>query len=311
MTVCVATLFSWNYGTIEEPNYGVAAMTASDQMITSGDNQYESRQQKVALINPTTLLLIAGDYSVHSEALIAVQNQIKGDPNISPQRSALIYGQEIQRVRRREAEDLFLSPLGLNTDSFLSQQKDMSDSFVEKITNQLQNFAWKDVEALVVGSDKNSVHIYYVDSNGSSHCMDDVSFHAIGIGAWHAKSALMQSGYARQKNGYHESLALIYSAKRRAEIAPGVGAKTDVHVVLRDREFGLDDEEIKILEKIYKQHSATTTKLASTSIRKLHEAMNAKAAKNITTQDDPKHNGGPSQNAAQTPQENEGSSGVR
>jgi hypothetical protein len=80
VTVCVATLFSWNYGTIEEPNYGVAAMTASDQMITANDIQYESRQQKVALINPTTLLLIAGDYSVHSEALIAVQNQIKGDP---------------------------------------------------------------------------------------------------------------------------------------------------------------------------------------------------------------------------------------
>jgi hypothetical protein len=193
----------------------------------------------------------------------------------------------------------------MNTDSFLSQQKDMSDSFVEKITNQLQNFAWRDVEVLVVGSDKNSVHIYWVDSNGSSHCMDDVSFHAIGIGAWHARSELMQSGYARQQNGYAESLARIYSAKRRAEIAPGVGTKTNIHVILKDHHFELDDDRIKILDELYKQYSAATTELASTTIRKLHESLNAKAAQNVTTQDDPKPHGGPSQNAGQAAQGHE------
>ena len=69
MTVCVATLFYWNYGTLIAPKPGIAAITASDQMITAYDVQYEPMQQKVAYITPKVLLLVAGDYATHSEAI--------------------------------------------------------------------------------------------------------------------------------------------------------------------------------------------------------------------------------------------------
>lgn len=303
MTICVATLFLWNYATIEEPDWGVAVMTASDQMITAGDIQYEPSQQKVASITPSILLLIAGDYSVHSEAIQATTTQIRRDQNATPQRVSMIYGQEIQRIKRREAEDILLSPFGLNTDSFLAQQKDMSDSFVDGLKTQLQNYTGKDVEALVVGSDKGGSHIYYIDSNGSIHCMDDVSFHAIGIGAWHAKSQLMQSGYTRHR-GYADALAQTYSAKRRAEIAPGVGARTDIHVILRDSEFKLSDIAVNKLAQLYTQYNASQQKIAANSIKKLQEFLNdGGPPKNAPSKNDQENHSNSGKNASPAAQE--------
>ena len=63
-----------------------------------------------------------------------------------------MYAQSLQTVRQRPAEDLYLAPVGLNMETFLVQQKDMSERFVELLTNQLQSFNDPDVEALVVGT---------------------------------------------------------------------------------------------------------------------------------------------------------------
>jgi hypothetical protein len=122
VTVCVTTLFRWNYGTKENPRFGVAALTASDRMITAGDIQYEPNQMKAADI-PSGLLLIAGDYTVHSEAIRETKRQIASLPNVAPSRIALIYGQAVQGAKRRQAEDLYLAPLGLNTETFLASAK--------------------------------------------------------------------------------------------------------------------------------------------------------------------------------------------
>ncbi|OWK19542.1 hypothetical protein AJ88_39795 [Mesorhizobium amorphae CCBAU 01583] len=78
-------------------------------MITAGDIQYEPTQQKVAVLGPRSLLLIAGDYATHSEAIQNTVDHIKGRPDQHPHKIALIYGQEIQKVKRRHAEDIILA----------------------------------------------------------------------------------------------------------------------------------------------------------------------------------------------------------
>ena len=254
---------------------GYAAITASDKMITAGDVQYEPSQQKVAEITPRILLLIAGDFATHSEAIQATKADLKGDENASPHRVAIIYGQALQRIKRREAEDIFLAPFSMNTDSFLSQQNDLKDSFVSDLKDQLQGFQGQDVESLIVGTDDISPHIYWVDRNGSVRCMDDVSFHAIGIGAWHAKSQLMQAKYI--KNTYFSTaLTQIYAAKRRAEIAPGVGALTDIHIVGRGVHVPLNPDLMKQLEIQYQAYSKKHDKISEKSANNLQEYMNAK-----------------------------------
>jgi 20S proteasome alpha/beta subunit len=138
VTICIATLFHWNYSPNATPLHRMCALVASDRKITAGDVEYEPAQQKFAQMTPSTILLVSGDISV--------------------------------------------------------------------------------------------VHIYAIDKNGMIACWDDVGFAAIGSGAWHAKSLLMQAGYVN-KAIFAPALALTFAAKKASEIALGVGKETDIKIV--------------------------------------------------------------------------------
>ena len=53
---------------------------------------------------------------------------------------ALLHGRAIQAIKQLRAEDQILTPLGLNTKIFITQQPDMSESFVSRLTNQMQEY---------------------------------------------------------------------------------------------------------------------------------------------------------------------------
>jgi 20S proteasome alpha/beta subunit len=235
VTVCIAALFEWNYGPKAELERGSAALVLTDRMITAGDVQYEPQQSKLAYVTPAVLLMIAGDYSVHSQAIKKTVDNFEKKPDATPEDIAKFYGREIQAIKLKEAEDIYLAPLGLNSDSFLAQQKDMAPHFVSLLTDQMQSYKGEDVDALIVGSTKDKrVHIYGVDFRGMVSCYSDVGFAAIGSGAWHAKSRLMQAGYTSNM-GFAMALGTIFVAKKIAELAPGVGENTDITMVFRDR----------------------------------------------------------------------------
>jgi hypothetical protein len=82
------------------------------------------------------------------------------------------------------------------------------------------------IELILDGVDVTGPHIYKID-NGNAYCCDSVGFAAIGIGAWHANSQLMLNGYS-PLFPVAESILSVYMAKRRSEVAPGVGVETDM-----------------------------------------------------------------------------------
>jgi 20S proteasome alpha/beta subunit len=202
-------------------------------MITAGDVQYEPQQTKHAHITPKVLLVIAGDYSTHSQAMKRTIAHFNGSASATSEEVATFYGRAIQALKLKEAEDLYLAPLGLNSDSFLSQQSDMAPHFVSLLTDQMQAYRGEEVEALVIGPQNGVVSVYGVDTKGMIACHDDVGFAAIGGGAWHAKSRLMTFGYA-SSNVFSTSLVVSYAAKKISELAPGVGQSTDIKIVFRD-----------------------------------------------------------------------------
>jgi hypothetical protein len=63
VTVCVATLFRWNYGTKEAPVLGTAGIAISDRKITTLDVEYEPSYLKLGFITPRALVLVAGDFA--------------------------------------------------------------------------------------------------------------------------------------------------------------------------------------------------------------------------------------------------------
>jgi hypothetical protein len=311
VTVCIATLFRWNYAAKGEPtDFGIGAITVSDRMITAADVQYEPQQQKIAFFGKT-LILVAGDIGIHSQAIRETQKEIRGR-ELSPHDITLIYGRAIQGINRRHAENEILAPLGLNTDTFQAQQKDFSEAFVTMITSQLQNRRTVDTEALVVGSDGENAQIYSLDSYGADTCLDGVGFGAIGIGAWHAKSRLMQVGHVNTRI-FAPTLASIFAAKKNAEIAPGVGSNTDINIVLKTGISPLWDYVNPELEKLYKKYTAEVSKFGELMVDELQAFINmprGQAAKDDkagkgTTGENAQADAGASPNAAEAPRGNE------
>lgn len=170
-----------------------------------------------------------------------------------PETIARFYGKQIQTIKLREAEDLFLAPLGLNADTFLAQQKEMPQHLVSRLTEQMQSYRGEEVEALVIGTSAGYAQIYGVDTKGIVSCYDDVGFAAIGIGAWHAKSRLMQAGYTGQLP-FSRAAVLTYAAKKVAELAPGVGTNTDLTFVFTTGCERMPDEMSAKLHSLYLEH---------------------------------------------------------
>jgi 20S proteasome alpha/beta subunit len=323
VTVCIATLFSWNYAPRGEPTkYGTAALTASDRMITAGNVVYEPRQQKISFMTPHTIVLVAGNMVLHSEALRATQNQIRGRPDTSPSNIALIYGRAIQAIKQREAEGLFLAPLGLNTDTFMGQQKDMSDSFVRRVTDQLQDYEGSDVEALVVGvstviappgMETDHAQIYSINYRGQVRTYDDIGFAAIGIGAVHAESRLMQAGYVKGVDFAH-ALAMIYGAKKSAEIAPGVGKATDFQLITKTGVERLQPILENKIAELYQDYENKRNGLAINAVTQLQSFITGTDNSELTkpnddrakeTREDVQTNGGAGAPAAETARKDE------
>jgi 20S proteasome alpha/beta subunit len=250
VTVCIAALFRWNYGTLAASKYETAALVLTDRMITAGDVQYEPQQTKVAQITPRIVLVIAGDYSLHSQAIKATMQHFQSNANASPKNVATYYGTQIQTIKAREAESLYLAPLGLNSDTFLAQQREMAEHLATTLTEQMQSYRGEDVEALIIGSGGDYVQLYGVDTKGIVSCFDDVGFAAIGSGAWHARSRLMQARYTNTQR-FSRIAALTYAAKKTAELAPGVGAHTDITLVLKDHVETLREDVTKELRRLY------------------------------------------------------------
>ena len=273
MTVCIAAGFLWNHATVGMPtDYRPAAIVATDRMITAGDVKYEPTQRKRAEIFPGTVILVAGDYAYHSAALKATYAQT--DQTASPQTIATIYGQALQAIKRKEAEDLYLAPLGLNTDTFISQQREMSDSFVATLREQMQNHRSEEVAALIIGGqtvrESRAVRIFEISTHEIVSCHDDVGFAAIGSGAWHAKSRLMQAGYVNTLY-FPGALGLTFAAAKAAEVAPGVGSHIDMAVVYEDHVEDLRPDLAAELSALYKRYREKYNELGLNSIYELRD----------------------------------------
>jgi hypothetical protein len=59
--------------------------------------------------------------------------------------------------------------------------------------------------------------------------------------------------------GYHETVYRAYAAKRRAEVAPGVGRDIDMAVISASGIHKLSDEELEQLRAIYEDFEQTSS----------------------------------------------------
>jgi hypothetical protein len=276
VTVCVAAMCEEN-----------TLLGASDRMLTAGDVEFEPTTTKIYSITNSNVVMIAGESSLQIEILqrlyAFVAQRLKDMPNewVPTGDIAIEYHRIYQNIKSTRAERRILNPLGLTVDTFVKRQNELSPHIAKDLTSEILNFEMPAIEAIVTGVDGNGAHIYLV-GNSEVNCRDAIGFAAIGAGYWHANSQFMFAGHTRNKP-LPETLLLTYAAKKRAEVAPGVGQATDMFTMgPRPGSYvAIHPEVIEDVDKIYRRTRTRATrsvKTANQEVNKYVEQLGKAAA---------------------------------
>ena len=205
-------------------------------MITAGDVEFEQPQPKMWLLSPYIIATIYGNIAAQAEIASRTELEIARQGVRDVESAAALYASNTGHYTRRAAEVSVLRPLGMSTESFLNRHHSLHPDLVAKLTRQLQDYVYDaDLHthlggAIIAGVDDSGGHIWQVES-GEQTKLDRIGFVAAGSGRRHAESEFMFSGYTPSWN-FPDALSLVYSAKSRSEVAPGVGKQTDIVIIL-------------------------------------------------------------------------------
>jgi hypothetical protein len=279
---------------------------AVDRMLTSGDVQFEpSTGSKILSLTNSIFVMTAGDAALQAEILSMVFKEVTEKINKAPKDwlrvndVADIYVKYYNVVRNKRAANLILAPLYLTGEDFIARQKEMAEGLVKDLAKELLNFDMPGVATIVCGIDLDGAHIYTVH-NDEINCADSVGFAAIGIGRRHAASQLMWAAHA-WNSPFPDTLLLTYCAKKRAEVAPGVGLGTDMAIVGPGLAsfIRVGDHVLEKLQKEYQRISNAESRAFTKSrgeIESYVEELTQKAQEAAdaagTTQNPPATNGG-------------------
>jgi hypothetical protein len=129
------------------------------------------------------------------------------------------------------------------------------------------------LSVIIAGLDPTGSHIYEVH-NGESGCFDAIGYAAIGAGARHARAHFMMSGQS-YSSSVSETLWATYLAKKRSEVAPGVGEATDIAMLGPQLgsivNFNKNPAIIKQLESVYKKTKQKEEKARKTASKEMVE----------------------------------------
>ena len=258
VTVCIAAMCDGN-----------TIIGASDRMLTAGDIEFEPQQTKTISITSSIVCMIAGDSAMQMEIIQYVKPDVNKRIESNPDEwwkvrdVAELYSLYYKQACLRRAENQILAPLGLDHESFLRRQQEMDPTLVLKLSTELINFDPPDTAAIFAGIDTGGPQIYVVN-NADVNCQNLVGFAAIGVGVWHANSQLMFAGHTKYRT-FPETLLSVYSAKKRAEVAPGVGEATDMFCVgpTLGSYFSLGDHVLSKLKQIYNEEQKREKRAAT------------------------------------------------
>lgn len=218
MTVCIAAI-------CQLPGQFQCVLGATDRQLTAGDIQFEPPLSKVWQFTPNIAALIAGDAGAQGEVCTNVWRR---QPKTCEE-AVDFYCRELGAYNTRQAERRVLFPFGLNMKSFLADKDGISPDFIDTAYNEIKRTR-AHVSTIICGVDQFGARLVVIDETGVAHDCSSIGFAAIGDGKSHALSQFMFSRYTRDWS-LAKSLLLLYSAKQRAQVAPGVGLETDLFLV--------------------------------------------------------------------------------
>ena len=221
MTICIAANFAG----------GVAV--AADRMISAPhlNLEFDHPSTKIRCISPSCVVLSAGDALVIDDLLMegtGLAGQLQ-NPTVR------IFADHLRsryvHIRQQLANRRILEPRGLSFASFYREGgiSRVPPELAMALDSNIQQ-SQLGIFLIVAGIDSSGPHIFGIDDPGQCVCFDPIGYHAIGSGQRHALLRLVGLNQ-HQNTSMDEALGNVYMAKRAAEVAPGVGAATDMLVI--------------------------------------------------------------------------------
>jgi hypothetical protein len=256
-------LFTWNYG---KDDFGPAIVTASDRMYSDEGLgiEYEGSRSKVLHLDNHRIILVSGDLSINSRALTAIVAWRQENTDADTTQIANAYGQIIAALSFEKAAKIVLNPLGIFTDKLSSDEFGLKkyglpDALAINLAEQLQA-ASLDIEAIIAGVDADrSAALYRIDGKGCVWLHNDIGFVSIGNGGIHSSAYFMQMPYDHNVM-FAGSMISTFFAKKRSEVAPGVGTTTDMLFINAFGTTLVNTEEMTLLEKAYHDEKRRTAR---------------------------------------------------
>lgn len=228
---------------------GAKVVALSDRMVTTVDRTlaFEPEFPKAVIVARNVLALTAG--TIHEPELIE-------DVCIETKSGSIVeiakrLAEKYQELRQTRIQNEILREIGFKSvDDFYNKQKLLHESLILGTNDRIQHY---DLGAhiLIVGVDAKA-HLHYVCNPGTWVSYDSIGFLCIGSGDRHAEPVFALHNFTPSLT-VREVLYITFEAKKRAEMAGGVGKATDAWVVDKEAVYEVSQETIAELETVYQQ----------------------------------------------------------
>lgn len=257
-------------GAICENKYVVLA---TDRMITVHQPNIEYQQAgitKALEITPSCFAATSGSALAFTNILSKVKSHLRDNPTTDVEKISEIIRNFYITCRREKVEELILSPIGLDIQTYWQTNQSLQPSLAGLILNQMMEYHHQ-LWVMIAGVDESGAHLWHVENPGTRECLDTIGFHAVGSGQDHARSSFIGNNFDPTLDLSH-GLAVAFEAKRRSEWAPGVGDLTDILIIGKTGFKRLTNEEISRLNDIYEKKLAEEKSVIS-ELDKLIEGL--------------------------------------
>jgi len=255
MTICIASMCEG----------GRQVVVAADRMFTVGpplNVEFEPPLTKIDPVGSRCVILSSGNSLYGHEVVSRTRSKFEHGKTVSVTLVGAALQAEYARFRDEVVEQNLIRATFGNDFEIFKQRGGFLPAYLQAQPGIYQGIVAQTsqynitLDFIASGVDTAGGHIFYVGHPGVLLNFDKLGHTAIGSGAVHAVVGLSLNKQTPQSS-LMETLYAVYAAKRSAEVAPGVGADTEMAIISDEGIWNCNDA---IIEALSAQHAEQVQK---------------------------------------------------
>lgn len=236
MTVCIAMIVT------DPKTQSLEIVFTADRLVSTDTVCFEGGFSKIQPFYPHTYVMTSSNDAPTADKIIIktqkiLEEKFESNEDLTVEQIVNVLSHECKSKFELEIDEkrkYVLSRYCLTYDEFKSTSKNLSEKIVQDIIDGFRDIKYEfRADFLVVGIDTNP-HICLVDEFGNIRVYDHIGFAAIGSGEFLAFPEITRLAYSPDVNDTR-AIVTVYNAKKAAERIQGVGEKTDLWLLRKDK----------------------------------------------------------------------------